>query len=639
MSDNSSNASGSSGSQDLKKTLSHLPHRPPVDIEFQDLTYTVPDGKDTKVILKKISGQFQSGQLHAILGPSGAGKSTLLNLLAGYKTSGHGGRILVNGTPRNYKQFRKISRYIMQEDLLQPLLTVQELMELSAELKLSRELPKHQRLIAISEILSLLRLSKCKHTRTEQLSGGERKRLSIALELLNNPPVLFLDEPTTGLDDMASAQCIALLKQLAEGGRTIICSIHTPSAKIFSTFDNVYVISEGLCAYQGYGPDVVQYLTNLDLPCPTHYNPADYVIEVCSNEYGHHLDRLVTAIDNGRSLSYYKGTMKNVILNEKIPEIEDSTTVKPLAEYTYDSSYWLQFKLLLMRMWKQMLRDRMYLMLRLIVIIICSILVGLNYLKFGSDGSKTIFNFGFYYTTVIKFLYIPLMPVLLSYPMEIQKVKREYFNRWYDLKPYFLALTVSTIPSSLVLGGLYIGIVYLLTDQPMEWFRFINFFVICIITGMISESMGLVISSTLNIINGMFVGPCLSVPLMLLAVYGVGYGNTIPIPFLIRIAQYFSYLRYSIHGISLAMMKGRGTLPCPDGEDLEMCIFRNQDEFLEFMGYKNGAIWIDILALISIFFLFRISGFYLLKQRLSPNKMFRTLQFVIRSLKAQFKLA
>lgn len=119
--------------------------------------------------------------------------------------------------------------------------------------------------IQIDEILILLRLEKTKETLGNSLSGGELKRLSIALELLNNPPVLFLDEPTTGLDDMSSSQCVELLRRIAHGGRTVICSIHTPSAKIFAMFDHVYIMANAQCVYQGKGDYIVPYLDSLGL--------------------------------------------------------------------------------------------------------------------------------------------------------------------------------------------------------------------------------------------------------------------------------------------------------------------------------------------------------------------------------------
>lgn len=160
-----------------KKKLSYLPRRVPVDIEFQDLCFSVPQGrKGTKLILRNVNGHFRSGQLTAILGPSGAGKSTLLNILAGYKCSGATGSILINGEERNLKQFLKMSRYIMQEDLVQPLLTVYEAMMIAANLKLSKSLDLNEKTKAIDEILDLLRLNGTKNTKTNLLSGGEKKK-------------------------------------------------------------------------------------------------------------------------------------------------------------------------------------------------------------------------------------------------------------------------------------------------------------------------------------------------------------------------------------------------------------------------------------------------------------------------------
>ncbi|GFG33281.1 hypothetical protein Cfor_08571, partial [Coptotermes formosanus] len=186
------------------------------------------------------------------------------------------GSIFVNGHPRNTVQFHKMSRYIMQEDMLQPHLSVYEAMVIAADLKLGSELTTEQKTTVVDEIIEMLLLVRAKNTTTSQLSGGERKRLSVALELINNPPVIFLDEPTTGLDDMSSSQCIYLLKLLAQGGRTVVCSVHTPSAKLFAMFDHVYVVAAGQCVFQGSGTDIVPFLYGVGIDCPTHYNPADF---------------------------------------------------------------------------------------------------------------------------------------------------------------------------------------------------------------------------------------------------------------------------------------------------------------------------------------------------------------------------
>ncbi|EEB12071.1 ABC transporter, putative [Pediculus humanus corporis] len=615
------------------KSLTHLPKRPPVDIEFSDITYTVPTAKGSKLILRNLNGLFRSGHLTAILGPSGSGKSTLLNVLAGYKSVGCGGTILTNGQPRDMGLFRKISRYIMQEDIIQHNLTVEECMIISANLKLGKSRNKEEKLVAVNEILDILRLNNCRKTWTTKLSGGEKKRLSIALELVNNPPVIFLDEPTTGLDDLSSSQCISLLKVLAMGGRTIVCSIHTPSARLFSMFDHVYIVAHGYCVFQGCVNDIVPFLQTFGFNCPTHYNPADFIMEVSSGEYGNYIDKMVAAVDNGK---IYKWMNPNGDKSEPLPTSRLTPIQNNKKDYNFDSSGWLQFRILFKRMLLQLLRDYKYLLLKVILYIFVAFLVGGMFFQMGNDASKTLFNLGFCFVTLIALLYFPMMPVLLQFPSEVQLLKREYFNRWYGLTSYFFAMSFSRLPIQLLLPSIYTIIVYILTNQPLELYRYLWFWCISLIVAVTSESFALVLSSSLSVVNGIFTGPALSVPLMLLAVYGLGYGSA-NTPVYMKLFMSLSYLRYGLEGLVTAIYGGnRPNLICP-AEDI-YCHYRNPKTIIDLAGMENASLWYDVTALFGIAFTFRIACFLLLRYRLSKNKKFTALHRISRIIKANFDL-
>uniref|UniRef100_A0A182XFM8 ABC transporter domain-containing protein n=1 Tax=Anopheles quadriannulatus TaxID=34691 RepID=A0A182XFM8_ANOQN len=251
----------------------------------------------SKEILHGLNGSFKSGELTAIMGPSGAGKSTLLNIMAGYVSSGVSGMVQVNGKSRshNSESFRKLSCYIQQHDALRPWLTVTEAMTCATHLKLGFGIGMAEKRRLIEKILFMLGLEQKGNTPTMGLSGGQKKRLAIALEMISNPPILFLDEPTTGLDSSSCAQCISLLKRLAQDGRTIVCTIHTPSALLFEMFDQLYTVVQGHCFYQGPTKEMLPFLGDLGYHCPSYHNPADFMMEIAVGEYGADVGKVIKA--------------------------------------------------------------------------------------------------------------------------------------------------------------------------------------------------------------------------------------------------------------------------------------------------------------------------------------------------------
>lgn len=338
------------------------------------------------------------------MGPSGSGKTTLLNILSAFNTDEFSGSITVNGEPRDSREFAKHSAYIMQEDNLFPLLSVRESMSFAVKFKTGTKLTKKEQAAKVESTLRMLKLENS-DTFIQSLSGGQRKRISVAIELLNDPQIIFLDECTTGLDSVAASQCLILLREIARTGRTVICTIHQPSARQFEMFDQLYIIAEGSCIFNGPAKGLVPFLKECDIPCPSSYNPADYVIEVASNDYGMHNHVLRKQIENGK-VNYVKNWMEkknnNLNNNDSNNNLNNNNYIchqhwnpNSIDDSKYSSSFIYQFKLLLLRNFLFMYRDKTYLQLRLGMSLFLSLLIGGLYFQVGHDASNMISSFQF----------------------------------------------------------------------------------------------------------------------------------------------------------------------------------------------------------------------------------------------------
>uniref|UniRef100_A0A182Q2X2 ABC transporter domain-containing protein n=1 Tax=Anopheles farauti TaxID=69004 RepID=A0A182Q2X2_9DIPT len=752
------NNSDGNGQKKPMVSLTHLPKRPPIDIQFLDMSYSVSEGhkRGYKTILKGINGKFRSGELTAIMGPSGAGKSTLMNILAGYKTSHLSGSVLINGKDRNLRKFRKLSCYIMQDDRLLPYLTVREAMMVSANLKLGKDISVSAKRAVVEEIIETLGLLDAATTLTLNLSGGQRKRLSIALELVNNPPVMFFDEPTSGLDSSTCSQLIALLKSLARGGRTIVCTIHQPSARIFELFDNLYVLAEGQCIYQGRVNGLVPFLASLGLECPSYHNPANYVMEVACGEHGDWNSKLVTAVNNGKCnnynqpLSQSKSTSnKNVSLDGTatsgptdreddlallktvvstgdytaiaMPAItaQDSlaqlnneskqasggagmippsterklipgagtestgastltasaahtapmtttasttattlatdgnpaadatgpllgTAVVPLPGQTaqtqtgckatcttslldstesvsitvpkkqagFPTSGWMQFWILLKRTMITIMRDQTLTQMRLLSHVIVGAIIGMIYYDIGNDASKIMSNAGCIFFTTMFTMFTAMMPTILTFPTEMAVFVREHLNYWYSLKSFYFAKTIADLPFQVLFTSVYVIVVYYLTSQPMDPKRVGMFVLICILTSLVAQSLGLLIGAGMSVETGVFLGPVSTIPIILFSGFFVNFDV---IPSYLQWVTYVSYVRYGFEGAMVSVYgMDRAKLACTE----IYCHFRSPKKFLEEMSMDNAEYWIDATALFGFFIALRVIAYFVLRWKL-----------------------
>ena len=241
--------------------MSTVASRIPVELVWKDLNIFTKSKKNYRSILKNVSGVVRPGQFLAIIGASGAGKTTLLNYLSG-KMLAHDliaeGVTTINGkSTKESQNYLEFTAFVQQEDVLMETLTVMELLEYAARFKFSPDPERRKK--RIEELLDELELNDIKdvyfggiNLNTRTLSRGEKKRLSIAVELITNPSLLFLDEPTTSMDTFTAEKIVAIINKLRKKDRTVIATIHQPNTQIYNSFDRLMIMSLGRVIYNVY---------------------------------------------------------------------------------------------------------------------------------------------------------------------------------------------------------------------------------------------------------------------------------------------------------------------------------------------------------------------------------------------------
>ncbi|KAJ0383508.1 hypothetical protein COL922a_010352 [Colletotrichum nupharicola] len=274
---------------------------------FKHISYFVRHGGQDLQLLRGVSGFVKPGQLVALMGSSGAGKTTLMDVLAQRKDSGCiEGSIMVNGKPQGIS-FQRTTGYCEQNDVHEPTATVWESLLFSARLRQSHTIPDAEKQDYVRSIMNLLELTPLQHaivgTPGSGLSIEQRKRLTLATELVAKPSLLFLDEPTSGLDGQSAYEICRFMRKLAASGQTIICTIHQPSATLFDAFDVLLLLARGgRTTY--FGPTgknsatVIDYFGRNGAPCPPDSNPAEHIVDVVQGRFGTEIDWPQTWLDS-----------------------------------------------------------------------------------------------------------------------------------------------------------------------------------------------------------------------------------------------------------------------------------------------------------------------------------------------------
>lgn len=313
-------------------------------LKFKNVKVEVKEGiikKRKKVIIDEISAEVKSGRLLALMGPSGAGKTTLLNALAGMAPYAETSADEVTLAGQLFK--KQNLGYVPQFDNLSGVFTVEETLLSAAMLRVSK--PKTVLLKQVQELLETVGLASVSRTSVNKLAGGQKKLLSIAIGLVARPKVLFLDEPTTGLDSTAASAVVAAVKEISKTGRIIIMTLHQPSATVFDMIDDLIVLSKGQLAYYGSVDSAPAYFAEIGAPLSTDGTEsiADQVINIVTDGPPN-ADSWRDAFEN----SSLNGKERASISSDKFPQTSRPDTAtkminltkKILLEYLRDPGYY-----------------------------------------------------------------------------------------------------------------------------------------------------------------------------------------------------------------------------------------------------------------------------------------------------------
>ncbi|KAH9801773.1 ABC transporter domain-containing protein [Citrus sinensis] len=263
-------------------------------LEFKNLSYSImkKQKKDGVWITKEayllhdISGQAIRGEIMAIMGPSGAGKSTFLDALAGRIAQGSlEGSVRIDGKPVTTSYMKMVSSYVMQDDQLFPMLTVFETFMFAAEVRLPPSISRDEKKKRVYELLDQLGLRSATHTYIGNegrrgVSGGERRRVSIGIDIIHKPSLLFLDEPTSGLDSTSAYSVVEKVKDIARTGSIVLMTIHQPSYRIQMLLDRIIVLARGRLVYMGSPVALPAHLAGFGRTVPDGENSLEYLLDV-----------------------------------------------------------------------------------------------------------------------------------------------------------------------------------------------------------------------------------------------------------------------------------------------------------------------------------------------------------------------
>eukprot|EP00258_Populus_trichocarpa_P021268 XP_024437287.1 ABC transporter G family member 10 [Populus trichocarpa] len=422
-----------------------------------------------KFILRDVNCAASPGEITAIAGPSGAGKTTLLEILAGKIPSCKvSGQVLVNSQPMNAKHFRRLSGFVTQDDSLFPLLTVKETLLYSALLRLPGG-----RKEAASRVRRLLKELGLEHVSDSRIgegsdwgiSGGERRRVSIGVDLVHDPAVVFIDEPTSGLDSASALHVATLLKSMVlNQGKTIVLTIHQPSFRILELFDRLVLLSNGYAVHDGSLHFLEERLRFSGHQIPLHVNVLEFSIDVIES-----LSKQNSVSLNNQcphEIRHNEGHIARTLYFNNHQE-------KPLC---YPNSILEEVSILGQRFCSNIFRTKQLFVARVIQALVAGLILGTIFLnvgkKTGQVALQTRIGFFAFSLTFLLSSSTEGLPIFLQ---ERRILMRETSRGAYRVSSYVLSNTLIFLPFLLMVALLYSTPVYWLVGLRMSIYGFLYF--------------------------------------------------------------------------------------------------------------------------------------------------------------------
>nr|BAJ97265.1 predicted protein [Hordeum vulgare subsp. vulgare] len=597
---------------------------PGVFLTWEDVCVTVAGGAygaQPVSILSGITGHAGPGEVLAIMGPSGCGKTTLLDTLAGRLGPGitQTGLILING--RREKLAFGTSAYVTQDNVLMSTMSVREAVYYSAQLQLPGSMPAAEKRAHADAVIQEMGLGDAMDTRiggqmTKGISGGQRKRVTICVEMLTRPRLLFLDEPTSGLDSAASYHVMSHITRVAaREGMTVVAAVHQPSGDVFDLFHRLCLLAYSRTVFFGPAANATKFFTECGFPCPHLRNPSDHFLRTINKDFDEEIVESSKASRKtaAEAIKILTDAYQSPAYSEKI--MDRIAEMKGIGGAPFrkreQASFSAKLFVLTRRSFVNMHRDIGYYWMRLGVYLGIGICLGTIFYQVGHSYSsiQSRCEVIMYTTALLTFMAIGGFP---SFVEDVKVFRRERLSGHYGVAEFVISNTLSATPYVAVIAVIPGAMLYYLTGLTKGPDRFAYFVVnLCMCTLLVESMMMIIAAIVPDFLMGIIVGAGVQGVMMLNGGF-FRLPNELPKPVWKYPCYYISFHKYAVQGFYKNEFIG---LTFPSDQLVEKNVTISglrvlQEKLQVEMGYSK---WVNIAILCGMMVVYRVMFFAIVK--------------------------